>query len=222
MIIAWVKLGRLGFRPKALFGTGGYIAFPVCVAAALRGIKIVLLEPNAVAGLANKVLCRFCRAVVFVTSSSTIQPLTSRRADVRLLPAAPVRRGMSPATEEARRDAISNFFREPAHDSVKRVILVLGGSLGSRPVNEAVLGAIPELSRLPGLGILWQVTGFPLFAVRFLTSSSFSSLRLEIENMDLQSAIERGGCRLGPKTMTKSSKTWIRWNALQTLKIECR
>lgn len=157
VIIAWVKLGRLGFRPKALFGTGGYIAFPVCAAAAMRGIKIVLLEPNAVAGLANKILCRFFRAVVFVTSSSTIQPLTSPRADIRLLPAAPMRKGMKPATEMERRDAISDFFPQPARDSVNRVILVLGGSLGSRPVNKAVLGAIPELSRLPGLGILWQV-----------------------------------------------------------------
>ncbi len=60
---AWQLLKR--FRPRAVFSTGGYVAGPVMLAALLCGIPLVVMEPNALPGLANRrVAGRVYRALV--------------------------------------------------------------------------------------------------------------------------------------------------------------
>jgi UDP-N-acetylglucosamine--N-acetylmuramyl-(pentapeptide) pyrophosphoryl-undecaprenol N-acetylglucosamine transferase len=65
---AWILL-RIG--TKAVFGTGGYAAFPVCAAAVLLGKPLFLLEPNVVPGAANVLLAAFARTTF--TSQACLQ-----------------------------------------------------------------------------------------------------------------------------------------------------
>ncbi|KAM3750984.1 hypothetical protein ACB098_04G074600 [Castanea mollissima] len=59
------------FDPHIVVGTGGYVSFPICLAAWLKGIKVVIQEQNSVPGIANWVLS-FLAEVIFVAFNSTI------------------------------------------------------------------------------------------------------------------------------------------------------
>ena len=48
-------------RPDVVVGTGGFQSFPACVVAALCGVPVAIIEPNALPGLANRVLSRFAK-----------------------------------------------------------------------------------------------------------------------------------------------------------------
>jgi UDP-N-acetylglucosamine--N-acetylmuramyl-(pentapeptide) pyrophosphoryl-undecaprenol N-acetylglucosamine transferase len=63
-------------RPQVVVGTGGYIAFPTCLAACLLRVPVVIQEQNAVPGLANRVLARLA-SLVCVAFSGTIGHLQS-------------------------------------------------------------------------------------------------------------------------------------------------
>ncbi|PKI48340.1 hypothetical protein CRG98_031288, partial [Punica granatum] len=59
------------FEPQIVVGTGGYVSFPLCLAAALKGITLVIQEQNAFPGIANWVLSYFAN-LVFVAFNSTL------------------------------------------------------------------------------------------------------------------------------------------------------
>ncbi|KAI4350962.1 hypothetical protein L6164_005364 [Bauhinia variegata] len=59
------------FEPHVVVGTGGYVSFPVCLAAKIKGIKMVIQEQNSVPGLANWALSSIAD-MVFVAFNSTI------------------------------------------------------------------------------------------------------------------------------------------------------
>ena len=61
LVHAALLLGRL--RPRVVFATGGFVALPVVIAAALRRIPVVAHEQTAVPGLANRVAARFARRI---------------------------------------------------------------------------------------------------------------------------------------------------------------
>ena len=111
-------------RPRAVFSMGGYVAAPVTVTAALLGVPIVLMEPNAVPGLANRRIGRFVR-----------RALINFRETADYFPS-----GISEATGVPVRE---EFFRiEPAHND-RFTLLVTGGSQGSRTLNQAMRASWP-------------------------------------------------------------------------------
>jgi len=125
-------------RPRAVLSVGGYAAGPVSLAAAALGIPVAVLEPNSVTGLANRWLSRFCsRAyIAFPTVEKDFAAKKVRRFGV------PLRAG---------------FQADPyvARESLR--LLVLGGSLGARAINDR----IPEVAlrlraTFPALSILHQ------------------------------------------------------------------
>jgi UDP-N-acetylglucosamine--N-acetylmuramyl-(pentapeptide) pyrophosphoryl-undecaprenol N-acetylglucosamine transferase len=71
LVQATVLLGRL--RPRVVFATGGFVALPTVLAAALRGIPVVAHEQTAAPGLANRIAARFAGriALSFPGSEST-------------------------------------------------------------------------------------------------------------------------------------------------------
>ena len=106
------------FRPGLVVGTGGYVQVPVIVAAGLLRIPALLVEPNRVAGLANKVLAPFVSRVVYGWERGGGIPL------------APDVRGPEP-------DA-NRFERMPLR------LLIMGGSQGAQMLNER----LPEVVAL--------------------------------------------------------------------------
>ena len=115
-------------RPDAVVGFGGYVCIPVARAAEQRGIPVVVHEQNSVMGMANKYLAKRAQAVC-LTYGRAAQGLPG---DARVIVTGnPVRASVFEATREEGRAA----FAVP-DDAL--MLLVTGGSLGARHLNQAV------------------------------------------------------------------------------------
>lgn len=116
-------------RIAAVFSLGGYVAGPPMIAAWLRRIPVVLMEPNAMPGLTARRLGRFASRVLVSFSEAR-----------RFFPGNTTELTGLPVREE--------FFRVPAKPrGGELTVLITGGSRGSRTLNEAARGAWPLLGR---------------------------------------------------------------------------
>jgi UDP-N-acetylglucosamine--N-acetylmuramyl-(pentapeptide) pyrophosphoryl-undecaprenol N-acetylglucosamine transferase len=125
---------------NVILGTGGYVSVPAVLGAVLNKRPVVLLEPNAEAGSANRWLSRWASsaAVAFAGVERQLN-CPSRVTGV------PVRREFFEAHD-----------RRPANGALR--LLVLGGSQGARQLNQLVPAALGRLeSRLSGLEVVHQV-----------------------------------------------------------------
>src|SRR3954467_10050603 len=131
-------------RPDAVMGGGGYGAGPVGLAAVARRTPLVLTEADSHLGLSNRLLARFARRVclAFPIASRTGDrylvtgsPRGARAGDRSLVPGRPV---PPPATDEAA--ARARFGLSEG----ERCVLVFGGSLGARSINEAAVEAFAD------------------------------------------------------------------------------
>src|SRR6188472_2694594 len=116
-------------RPDAVLGGGGYVAGPVGLAAALRRVPLVLAEADSHLGLTNRLLARRARRVCLAF------PIAGRDGSRYLVTGRPV-----PQTFEDRASARAAFdLRE--NDVC---VLVFGGSLGARSINQAAVRAFAD------------------------------------------------------------------------------
>lgn len=121
-------------RPGAVFSIGGYVAGPPMAAALLRRIPMVLMEPNAVAGMTNRWMGRFVRRAL-VNFEETVSQFPRGKTEVAGLP----------VREE--------FFAIPPKPRTRDLtLLITGGSRGSRRLNEASRESWP-LFRSSGLPV---------------------------------------------------------------------
>lgn len=118
-------LGRL--RPRVVFATGGFVALPVVVAAALRRVPIVIHEQTAVPGLANRIAARLAHRIA-LTFPDTLGRFPPPRGVVTGNPLRPELRS------GARADAIARFRL----DVTLPLIYVTGGAQGAHRINRAV------------------------------------------------------------------------------------
>jgi UDP-N-acetylglucosamine--N-acetylmuramyl-(pentapeptide) pyrophosphoryl-undecaprenol N-acetylglucosamine transferase len=112
--------------PHAVMGGGGYVAGPVGLAALTRRIPLVLTEADSHLGLTNRALAPFARAVCLSF------PVEGREAPRYRVTGRPI-----PPSKAGRAGARERFGIGPS----ELCVLVFGGSLGARSVNEAALGA---------------------------------------------------------------------------------
>ena len=118
-------------RPDVVLGGGGYVAGPMVYAAARRKIPTALMEADAHLGLANRLAAPFAKRV-FLSF-----PIAGRDGPKYLVTGRPIpARSQAMPQEEARR-----LFGLPGRGPV---LLVFGGSLGARALNELALGAFGE------------------------------------------------------------------------------
>ncbi len=131
-----------GFRPHAVLGTGGYASAPLVLSAGTLGIPVVLLEPNAVAGKANRFLSRWAESVASAWEFD-YEPWSERRHPFSTTTRLEV-------TGTPVRAEILEVAGEPARPGV----LVFGGSQGASALNAAAAEALVAVARaFPGLGI---------------------------------------------------------------------
>lgn len=126
VVRARALLGRL--RPDAVLGGGGYVAGPVGLAARSLRLPLVLTEADSHLGVTNRVLAPFARRVCLAF------PLAGRSGERYLVTGRPV----PAATGRADRAAARSRFGIGADETC---LLVFGGSLGARRLNEAALDA---------------------------------------------------------------------------------
>ena len=135
-------------KPDVVVGFGGYVSIPVARAAFALGIPVIVHEQNSVMGMANKYLAKRAQAVclTYEHSASSVED----RSKIRLT-GNPVRSSVIKASREAGRamfDMAEGDF----------MLLVFGGSLGARHINEAIVGMKDELLARPGLHVV-HITG---------------------------------------------------------------
>ncbi len=123
-------------KPDVVFSKGGFVSVPVVLGARLNRVPVVIHESDMTPGLANRIAIPFA-AVVCTTFPETAGQLGSGKA--RYVGAV-VREDLKLGRAERGRA----FCRLSAG---KPVLLVMGGSLGSRSINEAVRSALPQLTR---------------------------------------------------------------------------
>lgn len=141
-----------GFKPNAVVGVGGYASFPVLNAAQGMGIPTLIQEQNSYAGKSNKILSRKAKAVcVAYDKMDKFFP-----ADRLILTGNPVRSKISRSTlDRAEGQAwlgMNNF---------RKTILVVGGSLGAKSINEAIDASLEDILQ-QDVQIVWQ-TGKPYY-----------------------------------------------------------
>ena len=125
---ATAKARRLVKDFDVVLGGGGYVAGPVGLAAVTRGVPLALTEADSHLGVANRLLARFAKRVFLAF------PLAGRDGDRYEVTGRPV----PPGTAGGDRGAARRRF---GIDPEERCLLVFGGSLGARSLNEAAIEA---------------------------------------------------------------------------------
>lgn len=134
------------FRPAVTVGTGGYVSAPVVLASALARVPVLLQEQNAFPGRANRFLSRWA-AVVAVAHPETV---ASFPRGVRcVVTGNPIRPEVTATTRE-------EGARVLGLDPARPTVYAVGGSLGARRLNRALLEALPRLLDRPGLQLIWS------------------------------------------------------------------
>ncbi len=135
------------FKPDVAVGVGGY-ASAACIGAALEShIPVLLQEQNSYAGVTNKMLSK--RASTICVAYEGMERFFPGKNIV--LTGNPVRQALKTAGV-TRELAVKAFGFDPA----KRTILIMGGSLGARSINESVLQHLDLIRRQKGVQFIWQ------------------------------------------------------------------
>lgn len=134
------------FRPQVAVGVGGYASGPTLKVAGMMGIPTLIQEQNSYAGITNKLLAQkaekicvayegmerfFPAGKIIMTGNPVRQDLLDRQTD--------------------RSEAVRSFGLDPE----KKTILIIGGSLGARTINQCVLSHL-DLIRSSGVQFIWQ------------------------------------------------------------------
>jgi len=128
------------YRPHVVLATGGYVAVPPVIAAAMRRVPVLIHEQTVQIGLANKIASRFASKIALTFEGSALElPVNLRQK--AFITGNPVR---SVIFEGDRQHAIERFGFDP-DDATQPVIYITGGALGARILNRAVASILPEL-----------------------------------------------------------------------------
>lgn len=141
------------FKPDAAIGVGGYSSFPVLRFAQARGIKTFIHESNSFAGKSNMMLGK--NATKIFTGTSGMEKFFP--AGKILVTGNPVRLAIA-GTSVTKSEGIKFF----SLNETKKTVLVVGGSLGAKSINEAIDKGLDDLLKA-GLQVIWQ-TGKPYSA----------------------------------------------------------
>lgn len=134
------------FRPNVVIGVGGYASAPVLRAAVSQRIPTLLQEQNSYAGITNKWLGR--KATTVCVAYEGMEKFFPK--DRIVLTGNPCRQDLEISPDKIL-EACSYFSLDPT----KRTILMLGGSLGARTLNESIVRAFPEIAE-ENVQIIWQ------------------------------------------------------------------
>jgi UDP-N-acetylglucosamine--N-acetylmuramyl-(pentapeptide) pyrophosphoryl-undecaprenol N-acetylglucosamine transferase len=130
-------------KPDFVFGLGGYVSLPICLAAKLLNIKILLYEPNLVLGRVNKYFVRFC-SKLFINSNNILN-----------LP----NKYLAKCVEVGnilREEIIKYELSKKNNLNSKKTILILGGSQGAEIFGEAIPQVILNINKSYRINVIQQ------------------------------------------------------------------
>jgi len=134
------------FRPDVVVGVGGYASGPVLRTAASLGIPTILQEQNSYPGVTNKILARKARRIcVAYPEMERFFP-----SEKIVLTGNPVRQNLLADVDRAK------ACQELGLDENKQTILIVGGSLGARSINNGIANDIEQIKKRTDVQFLWQ------------------------------------------------------------------
>ncbi len=135
------------FKPAIAIGVGGYASGPMLKEAQKQGIPTLLQEQNSYAGVTNKLLA--AKADCICVAYEGMERFFPQ--DKIVLTGNPVRRNLLEcgASPEQARQAMGM-------DPNKKTILIIGGSLGARTINNAIIDGLAKIGEAYGVQVIWQ------------------------------------------------------------------
>lgn len=134
------------FKPDVVIGVGGYASGPLLRMAAFHKIPTLIQEQNSYAGVTNRLLAKNARKIC-VAYEGMEKYFPSEKI---VITGNPIREEI--VTHLVKKDLACRFFNIP---SDKPVVLILGGSLGARTINDSIMRRIDTLEK-ENIQVLWQ------------------------------------------------------------------
>lgn len=135
------------FRPQVAVGVGGYASGPTLKTAGMMGIPTLIQEQNSYAGVTNKLLAQKAnRICVAYEGMEKFFP-----AEKIIMTGNPVRQNL--LENNISREEAANYFNLNPN---KKIVLILGGSLGARTVNQTLIAGLETMRNHPDVQFIWQ------------------------------------------------------------------
>jgi UDP-N-acetylglucosamine--N-acetylmuramyl-(pentapeptide) pyrophosphoryl-undecaprenol N-acetylglucosamine transferase len=163
------------FKPDVVVGVGGFASGPVLQIANMLGIPTLLQEQNSYAGVTNKLLAKKADKIcVAYDKMERFFP-----ADKIVLTGNPIRQDLK-ELEKFKEEALKYF----GFSKEKKTIVLMGGSLGARSLNDGMAASFEILKKHPEVQILWQAG--KLYIGEFSKSET-----AQLENIKITAFIDR-------------------------------
>ncbi len=164
------------FKPHAVVGVGGYASFPVLNAAQSMGIPTLIQEQNSYAGKSNKILGKKAKAVCVAYEQMQ-----------RFFPAEKLITTGNPVRKSIAHNVLGRVEGQAwlGMDPEKKTLLIVGGSLGARTINETIDAELEKLLE-EDIQIIWQ-TGKPYYEQ---AKERVAGLELKVKVFDFISEME--------------------------------
>ncbi len=165
------------FNPHVVVGVGGYASGPVLRMASKLNIPTLIQEQNSYAGITNRILAKKASKIcVAYDNMSRYFP-----ANKIVLTGNPVRKDLLESNNKTD-EAFSFYNLQPG----KKVLLVVGGSLGARTINSSILRNIDMLLK-SNIQVIWQTGSF------YFDSVIESTKNIDLSNIHIHKFISRMG-----------------------------
>jgi len=184
VITSLIKAKKIlkSFKPDAVVGTGGFASGPMLQVAAQNGVVTLVQEQNSYPGITNKILSKKVdRICVAYSGMEKYFP-----KEKILLTGNPVRQDI--LSLDGKKERGLEYF---GLNNNKRTILVIGGSLGARTVNESIINCLEAFEK-NNVQLIWQ-TGKGFYQTAILAISKFEKNGIKvfdfIQKMDYAYAV---------------------------------
>lgn len=135
------------FKPQVAVGVGGYASGPTLKTAGMMGIPTLIQEQNSYAGVTNKLLAsKASKICVAYSGMERFFP-----ADKIMMTGNPVRQNLL-EHNLSKEEAVKRFNLDPS----KKVVLILGGSLGARTINNTLINELKKIKENEAVQLIWQ------------------------------------------------------------------
>lgn len=134
------------FKPHVAVGVGGYASGPTLKMAGMMGVPTLLQEQNSYAGVTNKLLAK--KAKCICVAYDNMERFFEK--DKIILTGNPVRQGLL-SNKSNREESLRQFKLNPD----KKTILILGGSLGARTINQCLMANLDKIKQ-SDVQFIWQ------------------------------------------------------------------
>ena len=165
------------FRPDVGVGVGGYASGAAMKVAAKMGVPILLQEQNGFAGVTNKMLKNDAQKIC-VAYNGMERFFPSEKI---ILTGNPVRQNLTTGSKEGAIEYFNKTFGVEFTTN-RKTLLIIGGSLGARTINQSIIAHLPELIN-SGVQVIWQTGKYYFEDCKQALNSQLLTLNSQLSNI---------------------------------------